>query len=89
MKINVYSIFDVIGDCTVLIGTANTDSAFIRQNLPYLSKINPNFLNDFKVSRIGEYVESTNTLVPCDAIDVPWTAYDDGRPAVNTDSSAV
>ena len=32
MKTRIYSIFDIVSDSTVLIGTAPTDGAFIRQN---------------------------------------------------------
>lgn len=75
MKTRIYSIFDVVSDSTVLIGTAPTDGAFIRQNMPYLEKINPNFLNDFKVSYIGDFIESTGKIVPCDPTEVAWDSY--------------
>lgn len=75
MKLNVYCIFDTISDSTVVIGTASTDGAFIRQNAPYLSKINENYLNDFIVYNIGEFVESTCELIPSPKKVVRWDSY--------------
>ena len=76
MKTRIYSIFDIVSYSTVLIGTAPTDGAFIRQNMPYLEKINPNFLEDFVVNYIGDYVESTNSIEPISSpVEVPWDCY--------------
>lgn len=75
MKNNVYVIYDVVSDSTVVIGTSATDGAFVRQNVPYLSKINDNFLNDFVIYRIGEYFDSECRLVPCEKVLVDWSSY--------------
>lgn len=59
---NIYVVFDVVSDSTVVIGTAVNDKSFIRQNLPYLAKINPNYREDYKVYCVGTYVDTTRKL---------------------------
>lgn len=74
-KTNVYVVVDKVADETVLLGMCKTDGLLVRQNLPYLSKINPNFANDFIIYCIGQYVDTSMSLEPCPAREVPWDSY--------------
>ena len=75
MKTNVYVIFDKVADEVVLCSMCKTDGLFVRQNLPYVSKLNPAYERDLEIRHIGYYVDSTCSLEPCDARIVEWTAY--------------
>ena len=74
-KISIYVIYDKIADETVVIGSAKTDGLFIRQNLPFMQRYNPNYLNDLEVYRIGEYVESSKGLLSESPCLIPWDTY--------------
>lgn len=80
MKVPVFIVFDTVADCTLVIGTGNSDKAFIRQNLPYLAKMNPNYLEDYKVFEIGSFTESSFLL---ESLETPrlvdWNCYSDKR----------
>ena len=75
MKTNIYIIFDVVADETIVIGSAKTDGLFIRQNIPYMEKINPNYRNDLAVFCVGQFVDSDRRLEPSPARPVSWDAY--------------
>ncbi|AXH76318.1 MAG: hypothetical protein [Microviridae sp.] len=75
MKLGLYCIFDSVSDSAIVIGTAPTDGAFIRQNVPYLSKMNDNYLNDYKVFKVGEFTESTMEVTGSSPTPVSWDAY--------------
>lgn len=74
-KTNVYVVVDKVADETVLLGMCKTDGLLVRQNLPYLSKINPNFVNDFVIYCIGQYVDTSMVLEPCPPREVSWDSY--------------
>lgn len=74
-KVNIYVIFDKIADDTIIIGTAKTDGLFIRQNMPYLNKLNPAYMSECEVLHVGSYVESEKRVEPCDPRLIPWDAY--------------
>ena len=75
MKTNIYVIFDRVADEVVLSSMCRTDGLFIRQNLPYVSKLNPNYANELEIRHVGYYVDSTGTLEPCDPRVVSWDSY--------------
>lgn len=76
MKTNLYVVFDKVADETMIIGSAKTDGLFIRQNIPYLQKINPNYQNDCEVRFIGEYVDTECKLIPAEKVRiVPFDSY--------------
>ena len=75
MKQNIYIVYDTVSEDTVVIGTATTDGAFIRQNRQYMEKFNPNWLTDFELYCVGEYKPVSKSLVPCDARLVAWNTY--------------
>ena len=74
-KSNVYLVFDNVADDPMLIGLCKTDGLFIRNNLPYIEKVNPNYKNDLTVLRIGELKDSSTTLIPCEPVEVSWDCY--------------
>lgn len=85
MKTNLYVIFDKVADETVVIGSAKTDGLFVRQNQPYLQKINPNYLDDYEIRCVGEYIDSDCKLVPADEVRVvPFDSY--GHPEEKGDN---
>lgn len=86
MILPIYVIFDTISDSVVVIGTANNDKTFIRQNLPYLAKINPNYLNEYKLYRVGDFVESTLSIVPSEPSEIDWNTYDGSSSFGNSSS---
>ena len=83
-KQNVYCIYDKVADETLVLSMSKTDGLFIRQNLPYMSKINPNYANDMLVYKIGEYVDSTKSLIPLEPVVVDWTAYNNPEQPANS-----
>ena len=86
MKVNLYCIFDVVADSVAVVGTGNTDGMFIRQNVPYLEKLNSNYLNDFRVYQIATLAESSMTVesLPAPRL-VSWDSYK--RPEVDSPMS--
>lgn len=82
MKQNIYIIYDTVSEDTVVLGIAPTDGAFIRQNKPYLEKINPNFLNDYKLYCIGDFSGVSLSVAGCEKRAVDWTAYNAPEPSV-------
>ena len=74
-KTNIYVVYDKIADETVILAPCKTDGLFVRQNTPYLSKINPNYLFDMVIYQVGEYLESGKLLVPCKPRLVDWDSY--------------
>lgn len=81
-KISVYVIKDYVSDSIVVLGSAVNDATFIRQNLPYLSKINPNFKSEFGLYKVGYFVESTLELEPCEVTYINWDTY--SQPSVGS-----
>ena len=75
MKTNLYVIYDSVADETVLCSLCKTDGLFVRQNLPYVSKINPNYEIDMHIYCIGQYVDSTMQVEPCPPRKVSWDSY--------------
>lgn len=76
MKTNVYIIKDVIADEVTIMGMCKTDGLFIRQNLPFLQKLNPNFMNEMEIYRIGEFVDSSMSVNNLPAPElVSWDTY--------------
>lgn len=75
MVLNVYCVFDKVSDSAIVIGTAPTDGAFVRQNLPYLSKVNENYVSDYEIFKVGTFKESTMELVGSSPIAVSWESY--------------
>lgn len=75
MVFGVYCIFDVVSDSAIIIGTSSTDGAFIRQNVPYLSKMNENYVNDYVIYKVGSFTESNMKLEACEPVVVPWDSY--------------
>ena len=65
-KTNIYKIFDTVADETILLGMCKTDGLFIRQNLPYLAKINPNFRSDLLIYCVGYLSDSDGLVHPTD-----------------------
>lgn len=79
MVTSLFVVFDNIADTAIVIGSAPNEATFIRQNLPYLSKINENFLNDFSVYEIATFKESSMAVSPLDMPRlVSWDAYNAG-----------
>ena len=75
-KSNVYVVFDEVADDVILVGMCKTDGLFVRQNLPYISKINENYKNDLKVYRIGEIADSSLLISSYDKpVSVSWDSY--------------
>lgn len=74
-KTNVYVVVDKVADETVLLGMCKTDGLLVRQNLPYLSKINPNFREDFEIYCVGQYVDTSKSLEASPARLVSWDSY--------------
>lgn len=71
-----YGIYDSVSEDCVVIGTANTDGAFVRQNVPYLNKMNPAFMNDYKLFCIGEFDSKTMRVKDYDIHRlVEWSCY--------------
>ena len=75
MVTNVYAIFDKVADEMLVLGTAKTDGLFVRQNLPYVSKINENYLDDMEIFCIGSLSTSDMKLSPCEKRSVSWDSY--------------
>ena len=75
MKTNIYTVFDTVADETILLGMCKTDGLFVRQNLPYLNKINPNYERDYVIYCIGQFVDSENSLEPSAPRVVSWDSY--------------
>ena len=67
MKSNIYVIRDKVADDIVLLSMCKTDGLFVRQNLPFLSKLNPNFMEDTEILCIGEFVDSSMSISPSPA----------------------
>ncbi len=85
MVTSLFCVFDNVADTAIVIGSAPNEATFIRQNLPYLSKINENFLNDFSVYEIATFKESSMAVSPLDKPRlISWDAYNAGMtsPAV-------
>lgn len=79
MITSLFVVFDNVADTSLVIGSAPNEATFIRQNLPYLSKINENFLNDFSVYEIATFKESTMSVTPLDKPRlIAWDAYNAG-----------
>ncbi len=81
-KISVYVIKDYVSDTIVVLGSGNNDATFIRQNLPYLAKINPSFKSEFGLYKVGDFVESTLILEPCEPVLIDWDTY--SQPSVGS-----
>ena len=75
MKSNIYVIRDKVADDIVLLSMCKTDGLFVRQNLPFLSKLNPNFMEDTEILCIGEFVDSSMSISPSPARLVSWDSY--------------
>lgn len=75
MKNYMYVIYDKIGKDSVLLGIASTDGAFIRQNKPYLEKMNPQFLDDYEVYCVGSFITTDCTVEPLQKRLVDWHSY--------------
>ena len=75
MVTNVYAIFDKVADEMIVLGTAKTDGLFVRQNLPYLNKINPNYQEDTEIYCIGSLSTSDMVLKPSDKRVVSFDSY--------------
>lgn len=74
-KINLYAVYDSVADESIVFGTANTDGMFIRQNIPYFERMNPNYLQDFSIYCIGSIVGSTLEVTGCPKRLVSWDSY--------------
>ena len=74
-KTNIYVVIDKVADETVLLCMCKTDGLLVRQNIPYLSKINPNFVTDFEIYQVGQYVDTSMALEPCPPRLVSWDSY--------------
>ena len=75
MKSNIYVIRDKVADDIVLLAMSKTDGLFVRQNVPYLSKLNPNFMDDMEILCIGEFTDSSMSISPSPARLVSWDSY--------------
>ncbi|HBF68146.1 MAG TPA: hypothetical protein DDW20_02355 [Firmicutes bacterium] len=75
MLLNLYAVYDVVSESVSVLGTSTTDGAFIRQNLPYLEKINPNFKTDLQIRKIGTIDDTTCVVAPCEHTIVDWNTY--------------
>ena len=74
-KTNVYVIFDTVADEPIVISTSKTDGLFVRNNLPYVSKMNPNYLMDYVIYHVGYFVDSELSLESCSPRVVDWDSY--------------
>ncbi len=76
MNLPLFVIYDTVSDSVAVVGTANNAKTFIRQNLPYLSKINPNYLAEYKLFQVGSLIESTLSLVASPSPEqIDWSIY--------------
>lgn len=75
MILNLYAVYDIVSKSVSVLGTSTTDGAFIRQNLPYLEKINPNFKDDYVIKKIGTIDDSTAIVTSCEHTVVDWNSY--------------
>ena len=76
MKTNVYVVKDVIADDIIILGMAKTDGLFVRQNAQFFSRMNLNFLDDYKIFCIGQFVDSTLKIENLtEARPVSWDSY--------------
>lgn len=88
MIVNLYVVFDVVADSTVVIGSAPNEQVFIRQNLPYLAKINSNYESEFVVKKVGTYKESTCEISACEIENIPWNSYSPTKPDITPQHKA-
>lgn len=70
-----FTIYDVISDSLVLIGPDKTAGSFVRKNLPYLSKINANYLSDYIIYEVGTIDDSTCEITSTVKTLIPWDCY--------------
>lgn len=88
MKKGIFCIRDLVGDEVIALGMSPTAGAFIRQNIPYFAKINPNYMVDYRILLIGEFTESDLKITPCEPQLISWDCYktpeiDGGKFSVN------
>ncbi len=83
MKLDIFVIYDEISDGTVILGTGNNEKSFIRQNLPYLAKLNPSFKNEFKIYKVGFYSEGSKSLESCEPVEIDWDSYSPSESPTN------
>lgn len=74
MRVNVYSIKDVISQMINGLYCAPTDPAMVRSLLPALQQ-NKIPLSQHTLYRIGEFDNDTNELIPSSPVLVPWSCY--------------
>ena len=92
MKLNMYVVYDTVGDSIILIGNSRTDGQFIRDNMQFLQRYNSNYMNDFIVYCVGAFVESSMEFENCPRRQVSWDSYqrpesDEGKLRLVTSSA--
>lgn len=70
-----FTIFDLVSESLVLIGPDKTPGSFVRKNLPYLSKINPNYYADYEIYEVGTIDDTTCEIHPCKKSLIAWDCY--------------
>lgn len=74
-KINLYCVKDNVADEVVICTLSKTDGLFVRNTVPFVSRSNPNYINDLSIYCIGEITESDLSVLPCPPRLVSWDAY--------------